>query len=254
MPDRPKCADLFCGAGGAAMGLHRAGFDVEGWDIKPQPHYPFTFHLGNALDADLTGFDFVWASPPCQPHSALKTMPNAKHHDDLIPATREKLIAWGGPYIIENVPGSTTLSPVAMLCGTMFDLGTADGQAELRRHRYFESNIFLTSLVCRHSARMVCGVYGGHGRDRRRTIGVYGDSAGISDARKEKMRKRVVNCYGHTGGYSVRDGAQQFTTQQRREAMGIEWMNGTELSQAIPPAYSEFLGRQILKAMNYAPR
>lgn len=243
-----RCADLFCGAGGAGMGLYQAGFEVEGWDINPQKHYPFKFHLGNALDADLSGFDFVWASPPCQAHSALKTMPNAKKHLDLIPETRSKLEAWGGPWIIENVMGAPLRNPV-MLCGTMFGLGTADGRAELRRHRIFESPITLMTMDCRHNAPMVCGVYGGHGRDRRRTIGVYGDSAGISDDRKEKMRRRTIAVYGHAGGSSVRDETQQFTTEQRREAMGIDWMSGNELSQAIPPAYSEFLGRQIISVM-----
>ena len=223
---KPRCADLFSGAGGAAVGLHRAGFEVEGWDIVPQKHYPFKFHLGNALEADLTGFDFVWASPPCQTHSALKTMPNAKKHLDLIPDTRAKLEAWGGPWIIENVMGAPLRNPV-MLCGTMFGLVTSDGQAELRRHRIFESPVTLMTMDCRHAAPMVCGVYGGHGRDRRRTIGVY----------------------GHAGGFSVRDGTHQFTTEQRREAMGIDWMTGNELAQAIPPAYSEFLGHQIIKLL-----
>ena len=106
----------------------------------------------------------------------------------------------------------------------MFGLGTAEGKAELRRHRLFESNqYFLMTLECQHDREMVCGVYGGHGRDRRRTVGVY----------------------GHSGGRSVRDGTQQFNTDQRREAMGIDWMTGAELSQAIPPAYSEFLCRSL---------
>lgn len=198
------------------MGIYRAGFDVEGWDCKPMKRYPFTFHLGDALEVDLSGFDFVWASPPCQAHSALKTMPNAKKHEDLIPATRAKLKAWGGPWIMENVAGAPLDNPL-VLCGTMFGLGTADGQAELRRHRLFESNFALLTMDCRHNRSVkVCGVYGGHGRDRRRTVGVYGH-------------------------------AEQFSTAQRREAMGIDWMTGNELSQAIPPAYSEFLARQIRK-------
>jgi DNA (cytosine-5)-methyltransferase 1 len=224
---KPRCADLFCGAGGAATGLSRAGFEVEGWDIVPQKNYPFQFHWGNALEAVLEGFDFVWASPPCQAHSALKTMPNAKNHLDLIPATRDKLEAWGGPWIIENVIGAPLRNPV-MLCGTMFGLGTSNGQAELRRHRIFESPVNLMTMDCRHNAQMLCGVYGGHGRDRRRTVGVW----------------------GHAGGSSVRDGVQQFSTEQRREAMGIDWMSGAELSQAIPPAYSEFLGRQIMRVLD----
>lgn len=217
-----KCLDLFCSAGGASMGAHRAGYEVTGVDIRPQPRYPFRFIQGDALGADLSGFDLVMASPPCQAHSALKTMPNAKIHADLIPATREKLKAWGGPWIIENVSGAPLVNPV-LLCGTMFGLTTDGGRAELRRHRLFESNMFLLSRSCSHAAERVCGVYGGHGRDRRRTIGVH----------------------GHSGGRSVRDGTQGFTVKQRAEAMGIDWMTGAELSQAIPPAYTEFLCRQI---------
>lgn len=224
MSDRLRCADLFSGAGGACKGLQRAGFYVEGWDIKLQKRYcGDVFHFGNALDADLVGFDFVWASPPCQAHTALKVMPNAKKHEDLIPATRQKLQAWEGFWIIENVVGAPLINP-SMLCGSMFGLGTAGGRAELRRHRLFESNAALITPSCSHGAEMVCGVYGGHGRDRR----------------------RVVTAVGNSGGRSIRDGHQQFTVAQRREAMGIDWMNGDELSQAIPPAYSEFLGRQIM--------
>lgn len=213
------------------MGLYHAGFEVEGWDIAPQKHYPFRFHLRNALEADLDGFDFVWASPPCQAHTALKTMPNAKKHLDLIPATRAKLKAWGGAWIMENVCGSTLHPPCVMLCGTMFGLGVLD--SELRRHRWFESSHTLLTMDCRHSKRVTCGVYGGGGIRKDRKTG----------------RPKTVGVYGNSGGSSIRDACQQFSTQQRREAMGIDWMNGKELSQSIPPAYSEFLGHQIIQAM-----
>jgi DNA (cytosine-5)-methyltransferase 1 len=247
---RPRALDLFCGAGGAAMGLHRAGFDVVGIDNRPQPRYPFPFIQADALKPPvrLEDFDLVWASPPCQAHSAMRTMPNAKDHPDLIPPTRAMLEASGKAWVIENVPGAPLRSPLK-LCGTMFGLGTKDGTAELRRHRLFETSFdALLAPPCNHSAMMVCGVYGGHGRDHRRTIGNYGDGAGtnISNARK---RKRSVGVYGHAVGSSVRDGTQQFSTQQRREAMGIDWMTGNELSQAIPPAYSEHIGRYALLAL-----
>jgi DNA (cytosine-5)-methyltransferase 1 len=135
---RPVALDLFCGAGGASMGLHEAGYNVIGVDIVPQPNYPFPFRLGDALDADLSGFDFVWASPPCQNSSRMSgCRPGlSEQYAQLIPATRAKLKAWGGPYIIENVVGAPLENPV-MLCGAMFGLKTY-------RHRIFESNVPLT--------------------------------------------------------------------------------------------------------------
>ncbi len=226
--------DLFCGAGGVSMGLSRAGFDVVGCDISQQKNYPFTFVRANALKPpfDISLFDFIWASPPCQAHSAMKTMHNAKSHADLIPTTRTLLQSSGKPWVMENVPGAATMNPHLILCGTMFGLGVGD--AELRRHRLFELSFPLPALVpsCQHYVRgRVCGVYGGHGRDRRRTkpatVGVYGGAGGA-------------------GGASVRDGTQQFSTAERAEAMGIDWMTGAELSQAIPPAYSEFIGRMVM--------
>ena len=209
-PARAEMLKVIALAFDFADGEHRAGFDVEGWDMKQSLAYPFARHIGDALDANLDGFDFVWASPPCQAHTALKTMHNARKHVDLIPETRAKLEAWGGPYIIENVPGAPLRNPV-MLCGTMFGLGTSG--AQLRRHRLFESNVpLVVDRKCNH-----------HGK----TIGVYGGGHGVSLHRHAK-------------------GQQCFTAAQEREAMGIDWMTVDELSEAIPPAYSEYLGRQIL--------
>ena len=139
---RPKALDLFCCAGGAAMGLHRAGFDVVGVDLKPQPRYPFTFHQADAMAFPLDGFDFVWASPPCQSYSALKVMKNAGDHPALVPEVRIKLDRSGIPYAIENVFGAPLLpGKTIMLCGTMFGLQSACGNGELRRHRYFETRL-----------------------------------------------------------------------------------------------------------------
>lgn len=223
-----RLLDLFCGAGGAAMGYHRAGFDeIVGVDWKPQPHYPFRFILLNALNLH-TGpwdqWDLVHASPPCQAHTSLRTAWNARPHTSLITETRTKLRALGVPYVIENVVGAPLESPIR-LCGSMFQLGT--GEAELRRHRLFESSFALAAPPpCQHGKRVI-GVYGGHGRDRRRTIGVYGGGHGESKRGKEA-------------------GQRNFSAAEQREAMGIDWMTVDELSQAIPPAYSEFIGRQFL--------
>lgn len=142
-----KALDLFCCAGGAAMGLHRAGFEVVGVDIEPQPRYPFTFHQADALTFPLEGFDFIWASPPCQGYTALKVMKNARKHPLLIEQVRERLDKRGLPYVIENVHGAPLLAgKTIMLCGTMFNLRSADDAGELRRHRYFEAN-FSIGLV-----------------------------------------------------------------------------------------------------------
>ncbi len=154
---KPRIADLYCAAGGAAVGLARAGFEVEGWDINPQPHYPFTFHLGNALDADLSGFDAVWASPPCQAYTAMQNIrKNGAAHQDLIGSTRAKLIASGLPWIMENVKGAP-LKAGLMLCGTMFGL-------RLIKHRYFESShpLPFKLMLCDH--RDVFDPWHGKGR------------------------------------------------------------------------------------------
>lgn len=239
-----RLLDLFCGAGGSAMGYHRAGFDeIVGVDIKPQKRYPFTFVQGDALEyvaAHGQEFDAIHASPPCQAFTVLRAMWNAREHPNLVAPTRDCLTATGRPYVIENVPGAPLFEPI-MLCGSMFGLGTGD--AELRRHRLFELQGFtVLTPRCQHYTRaLVIGVYGGHGRDRRRTVGVYGDGNG-RDYRKHPATASVS---GHAGGASVRDGCQQFSTAQRREAMGIEWMTGEELSQAIPPAYTEFIGHEL---------
>lgn len=224
---RPKLLDAFCGAGGCSVGYHRAGFDVTGVDINPQKNYPYEFHQGDALEFIREHgheFDVIHASPPCQAHTALRTMHNARTHADLVPETRALLQRTGLPYVIENVPGARIENGV-ILCGTMFGLGFED--AELRRHRLFESNVMLLSPTCRHGGRgQVVGVYGGHLRNRKRTIGVYGEGC------LDSLRK-------------IDRGVPDFDVIEGRRAMGIDWMTLAELCQAIPPAYTEYLGRQI---------
>lgn len=229
-----KALDLFCGAGGATRGLQQAGFIVHGIDIKKQPHYcGEQFTQADALTYGtyewLRQFDFIWASPPCQAHTAMRTMPDAKPHADLIPATRDLLTRSGLPYVIENVEGSPLINPI-LLCGTMFALG-CDG-AELRRHRLFECSFPILFPECRHGGSDTVGVYGGHLRNRRRarTIGVYGEGCRDSGRKFDK-------------------GVADFGVEQGRLAMGIDWMTIAELCQAIPPAYSEYIGREAIKIL-----
>ncbi len=210
-----KVLDLFCGAGGAAMGLHRAWPEAEifGVDIVPQPHFPFEFIQCDWQEAlrTLPGIWercdrddlFVWASPPCQRYSTMtKKWGRSDNHPDLIPEVREELQALECPFVIENVPGAPLLTPT-LLCGSMFGL-------KVRRHRIFESSFPMLSLSCNHSAQ-----------------------------------KEVVGVYGHAGGSSKRDGLKFKGTDSWRDAMGIDWMTGKELAEAIPPAYSEFIAKQV---------
>lgn len=200
-----RLLDLFCGAGGAAMGYHRAGFDeIVGVDNRPMPRYPFTFVLADALEYVREHgheFDAIHASPPCQAFSALKTMKNAKQHPDLLTPTRALLQSIGKSWVIENVYGAPMYHPLIILCGTMFDLELADGSGELRRHRIFEHS-FPIGLVpqCRHRNFAVRCHGGGETQKGRRTVTVT----------------------GHSGGYSRRDGRPSFNTHARKEAIGID--------------------------------
>jgi DNA (cytosine-5)-methyltransferase 1 len=155
-----------------------------------------------------------------------------REHADLLAPTRDLLIAIGKPYVIENVIGAKLINPI-LLCGTMFGLQTRAG-AQLRRHRLFELSWPLGCLLPAHYHKpcvSVIGVYGGGQHPQRRRVPV------------------TIGVYGHAGGSSSRDylDCKCFTTQARREAMGIDWMTGDELSQAIPPAYTEFVGRQLVR-------
>ena len=224
---RPRLLDLFCGAGGAAMGYHRAGFDVVGVDHKPQPRYPFEFVEHDALDYlhhawGLDEFDAIHASPPCQAHTAMGAMWNARRHLDLIADTRRLLRRHPLlPYVIENVEGAPLEDPVT-ICGS--SAGAVDDVYELRRHRLFETNWPLLVPPCAHGRRPVLGVYGDHGRDRRR-IG-HPDRGTDLPAGEALERARTV--------------------------MEMPWANWRELSQAIPPAYTELIGHQLMQHLRVA--
>lgn len=224
---KPRALDLFCGAGGATKGLQRAGFHVTGVDIKPQPCYcGDAFIQRDALTvrpfSEMAEFDFIWASPPCQAHTTLKSMWNAREHTDLIPQTRELLKDSGVMWVMENVPGST-LGDCFFLCGSMFGLGVKvyDGWRQLRRHRWFESPMRPLVPRCAHSGATI-GIYGDHARDRRRKPGTRDRGVDFPDGQRVALA---------------------------RVALGIDWMDWGGLSQAIPPAYSEFIGRQVLATL-----
>ena len=230
-----KILDLYCGAGGAGEGYRRAGFDVTGVDIVCQLRNPHRFINGDALEylREHGGdFDAVHASPPCQCHSFMtkgRWKDRLSKHVNHIPLVREILLSLGLPYVIENVAGarSELINPV-MLCGSMFALQTAAG-AQLRRHRLFETSFPINAVpACHHAAGNAIGVYGGGQHPMRQTIAVY----------------------GHGGGSSTRDGVKEYGAEDRRDAMGIHWMSGKELSQAIPPAYTEFIGRALKAVLN----
>lgn len=232
-----RALDLFCGAGGASVGLARAGFEVTGVDIEPQKRYPFKFYQGDVLKISVEWcrqFDLIWTSPPCQAHSALKVLHNAKKHPDLIPQTRALLEKIGKPYIIENVVGASLTNPT-VLCGTMFGLGVKD--ADLRRHRIFETTFPVQPLKCNHGARATIGVYGGHVRNRKRTISPTGHDL-VANSTARRLNREA--------------GYPDFTIADGYEAMGINWMVRDELSQAIPPAYSEYIARQFLRTLDKA--
>ena len=211
----PRLLDLFCGAGGAAVGYSRAGFtEIVGVDNRPQKRYPFTFVLGDALEYVRDHgheFDAIHASPPCQAYIRSGMVAKDGRHPDLLAPTRAALEATGSPWVIENVPGAP-MRPDIVLCGSMFGLG-------VRRHRWFEGGPPLQpfTLSCNHNWR-ITGVYG----------------------------------HPHGRGGAWRNGKRPMLPRDREtwtRAMGIDWMEPRELAAAIPPAYTEFIGRQLLETI-----
>jgi DNA (cytosine-5)-methyltransferase 1 len=217
---RPRLLDLFCCQGGASMGYHRAGFDVVGVDCAEQPGYPFEFHQGDALTylADsYWDFDAIHASPPCHDHSDLAHRTGTDGTGDLLAATLDALARLDIPWVVENVEGAP-MPGALVLCGTEFGLSamTKTGRRWLRRHRLFASN------------RLLMGA-GGCSCSMRPIVGVYG-----------------------TGGGGQMTRGYKSTKAEAEEALGIDWMDRYGLSQAIPPAYTEFIGAQLLDALRAA--
>jgi DNA (cytosine-5)-methyltransferase 1 len=207
--DKPRLLDLFCGAGGAAMGYHRAGFEVIGVDIKPQPHYPFEFHQADALTYPLEGFDAYHASPPCQGYSATANLPwlIGKEYPLLILPTRRMLEATNKPYVIENVKRArinckqlTTRKikehgmDAGLLCGCMFDL-------PFYFERLFETNFLWWQPRHKEHKTLTQGrMFGG--------------------------RLRLAH---------------------KAKADLLPWMEKKEIDEAIPPAYTEYIGKYLMQ-------
>ena len=241
MSGRPKLLDLFCCQGGASEGYRRAGFDVYGNDIDLQPRYPFAFHQGDALDVlerliageripfthrdgtverlGAEDFHATHASPPCQSFLNLgavnRALGRAYDYPNLIGPTRELIATIGKPYVIENVEGAKAhLSQPVRVCGT--GMGRP-----LRRHRLFESSSPLVGVDC------------AHGRFTERRYWTGWRPGG------EIRLSTVVQVYGNAGGQ-----------HEWADAMGINWMNRHGFVEAIPPAYTEFIGAQLLASLS----
>lgn len=206
-----RALDLFCGAGGATRGLQEAGFHVTGVDIKPQPRYcGDAFVQGDALAARLDGFDFVWASPPCQGYSVGTGFGDRAKPPRMIAAVREMLLAADCPcWVIENVCGARDhLHNPVMLCGAMFGLGVV-------RHRLFETHGFMLPTPPHHC----------HGKEVDRDL--------VS-----------VTAHGPPPRWYCRHPGAKFSIKIWHAAMGIAWMTRNELREAIPPAYARHIGLQ----------
>lgn len=194
------------------MGYYRAGFDVTGVDINPQPNYPFEFYQADAIEFVLEHghkYAAITASPPCQVHSALSKGTN-KHftYEDLVPQTREALSQFDVPTVIENVPGKHVRKDL-VLCGEMFGLSVI-------RHRYFETSVPIQQIP--HKPH--------RGRTAGYRHGVWYDGPYFA-------------VYGKGGGKG--------SVPQWQQAMGIGWTsNRKEIAEAIPPAYTEYIGTQLM--------
>lgn len=208
------------------MGYHRAGFEVVGVDINPQPHYPFEFHQGDAMTWPLDGFDAIHASPPCQGYSRLRHLPWLKDREYplLIEPVRERLNASGIPWVIENVEDAP-MPYYIVLCGPPL------GLPDVTRHRKFGSSQFLFQPV--HEKHRTVMAPGGASLGKRYT------GHGVTGVAVKEINRRSVA--GHVTGW-----------REAAAAMGIDWMKRDELTQAIPPAYTEWIGRQLLSNIESA--
>lgn len=224
IPTPPRLLDAFCGAGGCTRGYQLAGFHVTGVDINPQPRYVGEeFHQGDALEfiaAHGHDFDAIHASPPCQAYSVANNIHGRTDHPELIDVTRGAMVAADLPYVIENVEGARRhmMNPVTV-CGRALGLG-------VKRHRLFETSFPVLVHPCPH----------GHPGD---WVSVFGHTV--------LERGHVI---GKAKGGGNRIKRRHLGTERGREAMGIDWMARDELSEAVPPAYTEHIGHYLLAAVN----
>lgn len=220
---RPLLLDLFCGAGGAATGYYEAGFDVVGVDIERQPRYPFKFYQVDAIEylndliacGEIHFADAIHASPPCQGYSKTRFIHPDKQYPKLVEPLREALKATGLPYVIENVEGAPLIDPV-VLCGSHFGLTCiwpGNGLVGLRRHRLFEANVPIPDPGEHDHTLLSVPVYG-HGPSGKRT---------------------PLKGPGHA--------------QAERDVMRIHWMTRQEINEAIPPAFTKYIGKYLLEAL-----
>ena len=207
---KPRLLDLFCKQGGAGMGYHRAGFEVVGVDIQPQPRYPFEFHRADALEylaKHWRQFEAIHASPPCRDKTKLGARWGDAGTGWLLGATRKLLSDLPIPWVIENVPGAD-MRPDLAVCGCMV------GLPRLRRERWFETSWHASELraPCHHP-------------------------------------ESVVSVHGHPGGSSKRDGRRLPGLADWKDAMGIDWMTCDGLAQAIPPRFTEYVGARLFEQL-----
>lgn len=213
---RPRLLDLCCKAGGAGKGYHDAGFDVVGVDKEPQPRYPFEFHQADALDVleDLPpGFDAIHASPPCQAFTAYRRRGGGV--GDGYPdliGPIRSLLQATGLPYVIENVPASPVAPQVMLCGSSFGL-------DVRRHRWFESSVPMMSPPCAHGLQKPRFAHATNRRNLRRTVEI---------------------------------GVWRIPLSVQQAAMGIDWMTLEELTEAIPPAYTEFIGDQLMDALAIA--
>lgn len=227
-----KVLDLFCGGGLAADGYRRLGWDITGVDIKPQPNYPYEFIQGDAIEyfktADLSQYNFIHASPPCQLFTRaghLRTAQGSKSKEevDLLTPTLAMLADLPIPWVVENVEGARTIMPAdsVKICGSYFFLA-------VQRHRLFASNMKIHGTECHHDRFPIDSTTG-----KPRPWGVYhvpGDS---------------IPKGGRTA-YNAEHAAKLFDLRR-----SLPW---DEIKEGFPPAYTHFIGQQIGDLLSWEVR